>query len=112
VRDLDDAAHRIDGAEGVRDVREGEKWVSWAKKDSESVERIRADLMVPPRRNLSLTPGEDQEQFKKWLRDSGIPFKTRISLGQEYVVWAEEDTERVKKWPHWTEPPSEKSSRP
>ena len=88
------------------EVKEGRKFVVWSQRDRDSVSRIQASLVVPPGRNLSLTPAENQAEFKTWLSENGIPFTTRLSLGQEYVVWAEQDTERVKKWPKWTEPPA------
>lgn len=88
------------------EVKQGKNYVMWSQRDRDAVGQIQASLVIPPDRNLSLTPAEDQADFKAWLSENGIPFTTRLSLGQEYVVWAEQDTEKVKKWPKWTEPPA------
>jgi hypothetical protein len=89
------------------EVREGREYVLWEGRYQQRVEAIEAKLFGPPLpqgRHVSLDPAS-QEQFKRWLKQSGIPFTTQIKRGREYIVWSEEDDERVRKSPYSSNTP-------
>jgi hypothetical protein len=55
---------------------------------------------LPSGRNLHFD-ADRQAQFKKWLTEQGIPFRTEVRDGSEFVVWETQDATRVAAWEHF-----------
>ncbi len=94
----------------VRMATDGKEWVSWARDQDVAVAAVQEQMFgpeLPSGRNLYVA-GEAGTEFKAWLRDNRIPYKTMMKRGNEYVVWAVEDSSRVRKWPYF--PPMELSA--
>jgi hypothetical protein len=76
----------------------GQEFVRWDARYSAQVERITDSIFLPPGRSIRFD-AERQYRFKAWLEKNGIPYRTMIEDGGEYVVWEEADAERVRAWP-------------
>ena len=74
------------------------EFVRWDVKYSAQVERIPDSIFLPAGRSIRFD-AERQSQFKAWLEKNGIPYRTMIEDGGEYVVWEEADAKRVRAWP-------------
>lgn len=84
----------------VTTEQRGQEFVRWEARYSAQVDRIKDSLFLPSGRNLRLDP-ERQSQFKAWLEQNAIPYRTMIQEDGEYVVWEEADAERVRAWPQF-----------
>jgi hypothetical protein len=76
----------------------GQEFVRWDASYSAEVKRIKDSLFLPSGRNLRLDP-ERQSQFKAWLEQNEVPYRTMVQEDGEYVVWEEADAARVRAWP-------------
>jgi hypothetical protein len=79
-------------------AQRGQEFIRWDARYSAQVERITDSIFLPPGRSIRFDV-ERQYQFKAWLEKNGIPYRTMIEDGGEYVVWEEADAERVRAWP-------------
>ena len=74
-----------------------QEFVRWDASYSEAVQGVKDSIFLPSGRNLSLDEAR-QLRFKEWLQQQGIPFRTMVEDGREYIVWEEVDAERVRVW--------------
>lgn len=81
----------------------GKEYVKWRDEDSAAVRAVEVSLFGEPLPlGRSIHFGQPYHaQFKKWLKDGGIAFKTQMSEGKEYVVWEAADYPRVSQWKHF-----------
>jgi hypothetical protein len=84
----------------VTTEQRGQEFVRWGASYSAQVNRIKDSLFLPSGRNLRLDP-ERQSQFKAWLEQNAVPYRTMVQEDGEYVVWEEVDAERVRAWPQF-----------
>jgi hypothetical protein len=75
-----------------------QEFIRWDAKYSKQVERIQDSIFPRAGRSIRFDP-ERQVQFKACLESNGIPYRTMLEDGGEYVVWDEADAERVRAWP-------------
>jgi hypothetical protein len=82
---------------------DGKEYVKWRDEDSAAVTAVQVSLFgepLPLGRSIHFG-APYQAQFKKWLKETGIPFKTQMSEGKEYIVWEAADYPRVSQWKHF-----------
>jgi hypothetical protein len=82
---------------------DGKEYVAWAGDQDSAVEAVKVRLFgedLPTGRNIRFS-GEYGDQFKTWLTANAIPFRIVTKHGKEYVVWEDQDSPRVAKWPHF-----------
>lgn len=84
----------------VTTEQRGQEFVRWEARYSAQVDRIKDSLFLPSGRNIRLDP-ERQAQFKAWLEQNAVPYRTMVQDDGEYVVWEEADAERVRAWPQF-----------
>jgi hypothetical protein len=101
------AAAGIDFSEVDRD--DG-RYVQWSGADSERVRAIRERVFgpnLPNGRNVAYTQDLEhlQQEFKDWLAEKGIPYKTAMQGDVEFIYWAAEDDGRVREWPYLSNDP-------
>lgn len=84
----------------VTTEQRGQEFVRWGASYSAQVNRIKDSIFLPSGRNLRLDP-ERQSQFKAWLEENAVPYRTMVQEDGEYVVWEEVDAERVRAWPQF-----------
>lgn len=84
----------------VATEQRGQEFVRWDASYSAQVSRIKDSLFLPSGRNLRLDP-ERQSQFKAWLEQNAVPYRTMVQEDGEYVVWEDADAERVRAWPQF-----------
>jgi hypothetical protein len=86
------------------EVHEGTRYASWSGEHSPAAKRVEELLVgepLPPGRSISFSSSEHQERFKSWLRESSIPYTTKMYQGDEYIIWDEANTTKVKSWKHF-----------
>lgn len=84
-------------------TRDGKEYVQWRSEDGAAVKAVQVALFgepLPLGRSIHFG-APYHAQFKKWLKDNGIPFRTQLSEGKEYVVWEAADYPRVSQWEHF-----------
>ena len=84
----------------VTTEQRGQEFVRWDASHSAEVTRIKESLFLPSGRNLRLDP-ERQSEFKAWLEQNSVPYRTMTQEDGEYVVWEEADAARVRAWPQF-----------
>src|SRR5262245_41862494 len=84
----------------VATEQRGQEFVRWDASYSAQVKRIKDSLFLPAGRNLRLDP-QRQSQFKAWLDQNAVPYRTMAQEDGEYVVWEAADDARVRAWPQF-----------
>lgn len=78
-------------------AQRNQEFVRWDASYTKAVERIEDSIFLPSGRSISFDVAT-QSRFKSWLERSGIPYRTMIEDGREYIVWEAADAERVRSW--------------
>jgi len=78
---------------------DGKHFVQWRYKDHETVARLQESLFGKPlpKNNINFDPNLN-EQFKSWLTQNNIPYKTQFSDGIEYVTWEDSEQHKIEEW--------------
>jgi hypothetical protein len=98
------------GIDFVEVDRDDGTYVQWGGADSERVRGIRERVFgpdLPNGRNVAYTQDLEylQQEFKDWLAERGIPYKTAMQGDVEFIYWEAEDDGRVREWPHLSNDP-------
>jgi hypothetical protein len=79
------------------EIKDGREFVHWEAAYSAEVRRVEDIIFLPPGRHIHMD-ADRQSRFKAWLDVQGIPYRTMLDGGDEYIVWDDVNADRVRAW--------------